>query len=104
LHARGLPVVDAAIEAAAIRLRPILMTSLAFVFGVVPLVLASGAGEAAKHAVGTTVFGGMVLSTVLNLIFTPVLYVSIKAVTVRAARTLKGADAVEREQLEPQAV
>ena len=102
LYARGVPVVDAAIQASVIRLRPILMTSLALVFGVVPLVLASGAGEAAKHAVGTTVFGGMVVSTVLNLIFTPVLYVSVKTATVRAARRPRVPALSERQQLAPQ--
>src|SRR5207248_10303512 len=65
LRERGLTIVEAAIEAARIRLRPILMTSLAFILGVLPLVLASGAGEAGRHSVGTTVFGGMIASTML---------------------------------------
>ena len=60
------------------RLRPILMTSLAFILGVVPLVVASGAGEHGRHSVGTTVFGGMLVSTVLNLFFIPVLYLIIE--------------------------
>jgi HAE1 family hydrophobic/amphiphilic exporter-1 len=71
--------VDAAIEAARIRLRPILMTSLAFILGVMPLVLASGAGREARHSVGTTVAGGMIASTFLNLAFIPVLYVIVKS-------------------------
>ena len=50
------------------------MTSFAFILGVVPLVVASGAGEAGRHSVGTTVFGGMIMSTILNLFFIPVLY------------------------------
>ncbi|HZC22616.1 MAG TPA: efflux RND transporter permease subunit, partial [Candidatus Binatia bacterium] len=74
LRERGLPLVEAAVQAAAIRLRPILMTSLAFILGVVPLVVATGAGENGRHSVGTTVFGGMIMSTVLNLFFIPVLY------------------------------
>jgi HAE1 family hydrophobic/amphiphilic exporter-1 len=78
LRARGLSVVDAAIEAARIRLRPIVMTSLAFVLGVMPLVFASGAGQEARHSVGTVVAGGMVASTFLNLAFIPVLYVVVK--------------------------
>jgi HAE1 family hydrophobic/amphiphilic exporter-1 len=78
LRERGLPLVEAAIEAARIRLRPILMTSFAFILGVVPLVLASGAGEKGRHSVGTTVFGGMIMSTVLNLLFIPVLYLIIE--------------------------
>jgi HAE1 family hydrophobic/amphiphilic exporter-1 len=79
LRGRGLSVVEAAIEAARIRLRPILMTSLAFILGVMPLVLASGAGREARHSVGTTVAGGMIASTFLNLAFIPVLYVIVKS-------------------------
>jgi len=78
LRERGLPLVEAAVQSAAIRLRPILMTSLAFILGVVPLVLATGAGENGRHSVGTTVFGGMIMSTVLNLFFIPVLYLIIE--------------------------
>ena len=74
-------VVDAAVEAARIRLRPILMTSLAFVLGVMPLVFASGAGQEARHSVGTAVAGGMLVSTFLNLAFIPVLYVVVKKLT-----------------------
>jgi HAE1 family hydrophobic/amphiphilic exporter-1 len=80
LRAKGLSVIDAAVEAARIRLRPILMTSLAFILGVLPLVFASGAGEAARHSVGTTVAGGMLVSTFLNLIFIPILYVVVQTV------------------------
>src|SRR2546423_2833486 len=65
----------AAIEAARLRLRPILMTSLAFIFGVVPLVWATGAGAELRQALGTAVFAGMVGVTVFGLIFTPVFYV-----------------------------
>ncbi len=78
LRQRGVPLIDAAVQAAAIRLRPILMTSLAFILGVVPLVLATGAGENGRHSVGTTVFGGMIMSTFLNLFFIPVLYLIIE--------------------------
>jgi hydrophobic/amphiphilic exporter-1 (mainly G- bacteria), HAE1 family len=78
LRQRGVPLVDAAIQGATIRLRPILMTSLAFILGVVPLVFATGAGENGRHSVGTTVFGGMIMSTVMNLIFIPVLYLIIE--------------------------
>jgi HAE1 family hydrophobic/amphiphilic exporter-1 len=80
LRAKGLSVTEAAIEAGRIRLRPILMTSLAFILGVLPLVFASGAGEAARHSVGTAVAGGMVLSTFLNLVFIPVLYVVVQTI------------------------
>jgi hydrophobic/amphiphilic exporter-1 (mainly G- bacteria), HAE1 family len=78
LRERGVPLVEAAVQAATIRLRPILMTSLAFILGVVPLVVATGAGEHGRHSVGTTVFGGMIMSTVLNLFFIPVLYLIIE--------------------------
>jgi len=80
LRAKGLSVVDAAVEAARIRLRPILMTSLAFILGVLPLVFATGAGEAARHSVGTAVAGGMFVSTFLNLVFIPVLYVVVQTI------------------------
>jgi len=78
LRARGLSIVEAAVEAARIRLRPILMTSLAFILGVMPLVFAGGAGQEARHSVGTTVAGGMLAATFLNLLFIPVLYVVVK--------------------------
>ena len=78
LRERGVPLVESAVQGATIRLRPILMTSLAFILGVVPLVVASGAGENGRHSVGTTVFGGMIMSTVLNLFFIPVLYLIIE--------------------------
>jgi len=78
LRERGMTIVESAVEAARIRLRPILMTSFAFILGVVPLVTASGAGENGRHSVGTTVFGGMIMSTILNLFFIPVLYLLIE--------------------------
>jgi HAE1 family hydrophobic/amphiphilic exporter-1 len=78
LRESGVSLVESAVQAATIRLRPILMTSLAFILGVVPLVVASGAGENGRHSVGTTVFGGMIMSTVLNLLFIPVLYLIIE--------------------------
>src|SRR5712691_8993841 len=80
LRGKGLTVVEAAVEAARIRLRPILMTSLAFILGVVPLVLARGAGRAGRVSVGTTVFGGMIAATTLNLVFIPVLYVIVRSI------------------------
>jgi HAE1 family hydrophobic/amphiphilic exporter-1 len=75
LRRKGRTIPEAAIEAAELRLRPILMTSFAFILGVLPLVFASGAGSLGRQSVGTTIVGGMLLSTVLNLIFIPVLYV-----------------------------
>lgn len=70
----GLSVFDAAIEAAHLRLRPILMTSLAFVLGVMPLVFATGPGAAARHSMGTGVFGGMLAATFIATIFVPVFF------------------------------
>ncbi len=78
LRDRGMSLLDATIEAARIRLRPILMTSIAFMLGVVPLMVASGAGEAGRHSVGTAVFGGTLLATVLNLFFIPALYLIVR--------------------------
>jgi HAE1 family hydrophobic/amphiphilic exporter-1 len=77
LREQGLDALSAAKQAAETRLRPILMTSLAFIFGILPLVVASGAGSASRHSLGTPVFGGMILSTVLNLVLVPVIYVVI---------------------------
>lgn len=87
LREHGLPLLEATLEAARIRLRPILMTSLAFILGVVPLMLATGAGQEGRHSVGTTVFGGMLMSTVLNLFFIPVLYMIVEG--WREARGVK---------------
>src|SRR5882757_1974823 len=93
LRERGMSIVDAAIEAARIRLRPILMTSLAFILGVVPLVIATGAGAAGRVSVGTTVFGGMIAATTLNLIFIPVLYVLVRSlVPSRRTHTVPAAE------------
>jgi hydrophobic/amphiphilic exporter-1 (mainly G- bacteria), HAE1 family len=79
----GSTVVQAALRAAQTRLRPILMTSIAFIIAVIPLVLATGAGSAARHSLGTVVFGGMLVSTFLNLAITPVLYVIVKSLELR---------------------
>jgi HAE1 family hydrophobic/amphiphilic exporter-1 len=87
LRAQGMSVIDAAVEAARIRLRPILMTSLAFILGVLPLVLAQGAGRAGRISVGTTVFGGMLAATTLNLIFIPVLYVIVRSIVPSRTET-----------------
>lgn len=78
LRHKGLSIVDAAVESARIRLRPILMTSLTFILGVLPLALATGAGAGARNSVGTTVVGGMIASTVLSVLFIPLLYVVIR--------------------------
>ncbi len=77
LREEGQSAVAAVRQACALRLRPILMTSIAFLLGVVPLMFSTGAGSAARSSLGTAVFGGMLVSTVLNLFFTPVLFVSV---------------------------
>ena len=92
LEDEGLSTLEAAVEAARIRLRPILMTSLAFMLGVVPLMIAKGAGAAGRVSVGTTVFGGMLAATTLNLLFIPTLYVVVRAIVPRkrAAEAVAG--------------
>ncbi len=86
LQDEGRSTIEAAIEAARIRLRPILMTSLAFILGVVPLMVATGAGAAGRVSVGTTVFGGMIAATTLNLLFIPMLYVVVRSIVPRRKR------------------
>jgi HAE1 family hydrophobic/amphiphilic exporter-1 len=83
---QGKTIVEAAIEASELRLRPILMTSIAFILGVGPLYFATGAGAYGRHSVGTAIIGGMALSTVLNLFFIPVLYVILKTLLARFSR------------------
>jgi HAE1 family hydrophobic/amphiphilic exporter-1 len=75
LRAQGLSPKEAVIRSAEIRLRPILMTSFAFIFGLLPLLFSTGAGALARHSLGTAVIGGMLVSTVLNLFVIPVFYV-----------------------------
>ncbi len=87
LREKGRSIAEAAIEAAELRLRPILMTSFAFILGVFPLVFATGAGALGRHSVGTTIVGGMLVSTVLNLLFIPVLYVTLSNVLARLKRS-----------------
>ena len=83
-RARGKSVAEAAVEAARLRFRPILMTSFAFIFGVFPLVIADGAGAASRRALGTAVFGGMLTSTFLAVLFVPVFYVVVQGGHQRA--------------------
>jgi HAE1 family hydrophobic/amphiphilic exporter-1 len=78
LREQGKAPLDAVVQAAATRLRPILMTSIAFLLGVLPLMLASGAGAAARNSLGTTVFGGALVSTIVNLVFIPGMYVLVQ--------------------------
>jgi hydrophobe/amphiphile efflux-1 (HAE1) family protein len=75
-HDQGMDLMEAAREGAKLRFRPILMTSFAFILGVVPLVIASGAGAASRHALGTSVFGGMLVATICGVLVVPSLYVA----------------------------
>ena len=77
LNEEGMTLIEATVAAAKLRLRPILMTSLAFTAGVIPLVIASGASSETQHAIGTGVFGGMVSATILAIFFVPVFFVFI---------------------------
>jgi len=77
-YQQGVPLKDAAIEAARLRFRPILMTSLAFILGVVPLVAAGGAGAASRHSIGMGVFGGMIAATILSVLFVPLFFLLIR--------------------------
>ena len=83
LRARGVPLLQAAALAARDRLRPILMTSLAFIFGVSPLLVAGGAGAASRHSIGTTVFFGMVVATGIAIIFIPLFFRVIRGLAER---------------------
>jgi len=82
-HAAGETLTDAALDAARLRFRPIIMTSMAFILGVFPLVVASGAGAASRHSIGTGVFGGMLAATFLAIFFVPLFFVLIGKITQR---------------------
>ena len=86
LERRGRDRVSAALEAARLRLRPILMTSFAFIMGVMPLVFASGAGAEMRHAMGVAVFSGMLGVTFFGLALTPVFFVLIRGLALRRRR------------------
>ena len=89
LKAAGMPAVDAAVEATRRRFRPILMTSIAFILGVVPLLTADGAGSASQQSLGTVVFGGMLASTLLAIPFVPVFYIMMQRVSERLGKRAK---------------
>lgn len=100
LREQGKPLVEAAVQAARLRLRPILMTSLAFGLGVVPLMLAQGASAETQHAIGTGVFGGIVTATVLAVFFVPVFFVFVMGLQERfEAWRMARADAERRSEI-----
>jgi multidrug efflux pump subunit AcrB len=80
---QGMPLLEAATEGARLRFRPVMMTSFAFILGLLPLVLATGASELARRNVGTPVFGGMILASFVGIFVIPPLYVSFQAVRER---------------------
>jgi len=80
LHEQGKSLRDAAIEACRMRLRPIIMTSLAFILGVVPLAISTGAGSGSQHAIGTVVVGGMISATILAIFWVPLFFVAVSAI------------------------
>jgi multidrug efflux pump len=83
LHEQGRSLRDAAVEACRMRLRPIIMTSLAFVLGVVPLAISTGAGSGSQHAIGTGVIGGMLTATILAIFWVPLFFVTVSAMGQR---------------------
>jgi HAE1 family hydrophobic/amphiphilic exporter-1 len=91
-HRDGRPLLEAAVEAARARFRPILMTSFAFILGVVPLVLATGAGASARKSIGITVFSGMLASTCLAVLFVPAFFVVVQRVESWRAQRRKRAE------------
>ncbi len=90
MHERGRTIGEAALEAARLRLRPILMTSFAFILGVTPLLVARGAGGASRRSLGTAVFGSMNAATLLAIFIVPVLYVVIQRVAERGPEPSPG--------------
>src|SRR5690606_18685245 len=99
LQAQGKSLIESAVEAARLRFRPIIMTSLAFSFGVVPLAVASGASSASQRAIGTAVLGGMITATVLAVFFVPVFFVLIRRLFKGSERE-HALEAVEAAPLE----
>ena len=84
--AEGKSIIEASLEAARLRFRPILMTALSFLLGVIPLVIASGAGANSRVSLGTAVFGGMLMATVVGVFMIPFLYVVVQQAAERLSR------------------
>ncbi len=92
-RAQGMSIIDAAAEAARLRLRPIIMTSLAFILGVVPLAFSHGAGAGGRHSIGTCVMGGMLAATFLAVVFVPVFFAVIQRISEFRPWKRRGVDA-----------
>ncbi|MGH8024393.1 MAG: efflux RND transporter permease subunit, partial [Limisphaerales bacterium] len=80
MQAQGMPLIQATLTGARLRLRPILMTSLAFILGVMPMAISTGAGAASRHDMGTGVIGGMISATLLAVLLVPVFYVTVRRI------------------------
>jgi multidrug efflux pump len=98
LHEQGKGLVESAVEACRMRLRPIIMTSLAFMLGVAPLAVSSGAGAGSQHAIGTGVIGGMITATVLAIFWVPLFFVAVTSLFTRKPR--KDQSSTEQEALQ----
>jgi HAE1 family hydrophobic/amphiphilic exporter-1 len=103
LHDEGRSIAEAAVEATRRRFRPIVMTSFAFILGVVPLTVASGAGAASQQAIGTVVFGGMLASTFLAIPFVPVFYVLLERTGERLRRRKSSESPISAGERSPSA-
>ena len=101
LREQGMSIVEAAVNASKERLRPILMTAFAFILGVFPMVVATGAGAASRHSLGTAVFGGMLASTFLSLVLVPVLYVVLERLRERKEKDTGNNGATNETKISP---
>ena len=99
---KGLSIFDSAIDAARLRFRPILMTSFAFILGVYPLVIASGAGGASRQALGTAVFGGMIAATFLAVLFVPIFFFVIQTMSEKVAGKNRESSETDRPSVRPE--
>ena len=88
-HESGLSIRDAAMQAAKLRFRAVMMTNIAFILGLLPLVFASGAGAASRHSVGMTVFGGMIAVAFIGTLLVPAFYVMVEEFKVNFAKRVK---------------
>ena len=95
-HAAGVSIRAAALEAAQIRFRAVLMTAFSFILGVIPLLIATGAGAESRQAMGTTVFGGMLVATIVSLLAVPMLYMVVQSISekFRGVKPVEGEDHV----------
>ncbi len=99
-YEHGKSLVDAAIEACRMRLRPIVMTSLAFMLGVFPLAVSTGAGAGSQHAIGTGVIGGMITATVLAIFWVPLFFVAVNSLFARKRKPTEPDAPVEKGALQ----